>query len=402
MTAHDKTKPLVTLGVTGCIGAYKSAEILRRLQDKGIEVQPVLTSSAQQFITPLTLQSLAHRRAVTDIWDEKYNFDVQHISLSDQTDVLLVAPATANIIAKMANGIADDFLSTFYLACDVPVVVAPAMNTKMFKHPATQDNLDVLRDRGVIIVDPGQGYLACGWEGQGRLAEVADIVGATLQALVKVKSLSGKKVVVTAGPTVEDIDPMRYISNRSSGKMGYALAAEAAARGAEVILISGPVTLRPPFGTRVINIRSAQEMFDQVMKEAVTADIICKVAAVADYRMENTSQEKIKKSDSDLSLNLVRTRDILYELGQLKEKPFLVGFAAESEKLLQAGMDKLKRKNADIIIANSVKGPDSVTGKEDTSGIIICADGRNLAIDNCSKTEMAAMILDQVEKRLKK
>jgi phosphopantothenoylcysteine decarboxylase/phosphopantothenate--cysteine ligase len=401
MTIPAKKKPLVTLGVTGCIGAYKAPEILRRLQDKCLDIQPVLTSSAQQFITPLTLQSLAHRRAVTDLWDEKYNFDVQHISLSDETDVLLIAPATANIIAKMANGIADDFLSTFYLACNTPVVIAPAMNSKMYAHPATQENITRLKQRGVKFVEPGKGYLACGWEGQGRLAEVADIVEATLHALRLEKTLQGKKVVVTAGPTAEDIDPMRFITNRSSGKMGYALASEARARGAEVTLISGPVNLRPPHGVNLINIRSAEEMFHQVMKEAVTADIVCKVAAVADYCMESTSPEKIKKSDDNLSLDLVRTKDILAELGKLKEKPFLVGFAAESENILKSGQAKLKSKNADIFVANNIKGPDGVTGKDSTSGIIICADGKNLAAENVTKAEMSGLILDQVEKRIK-
>ena len=393
-------KPLVTLGITGCIGAYKAPEILRRLQDRGVDIQPVLTGSAQQFITPLTLQSLAHRRAVTDLWDEKYNFDVQHISLSDETDLLLIAPATANILAKMAHGIADDFLSTFYLACDRPVVVAPAMNTKMFQHNATQENIKTLKERGVIFVEPGKGYLACGWEGQGRLAEIHDIVEATIQALRTEKTLAGKKIVVTAGPTAEDIDPMRFITNRSSGKMGYSLASEAKARGAEVVLISGPVELQPPYGVEVIKVRSAEEMFIHVMKQAVTADVVCKVAAVADYCMAETSSEKIKKSSGNLSLELIRTKDILAELGTLKEKPFLVGFAAESQNILQSGLAKLRSKNADIIVANNIKGPDGVTGKDSTSAIIICADGKNLAAENVTKAEMSGLILDQVEKRI--
>ena len=290
-------KPLVALGVTGCIGAYKATDILRRLQDRGLEIQPILTDSATHFVTPYVMQTLAGRKAITGLWDEPDRIEVEHIALSDAADLLLVAPATANIIAKFAHGIADDFLSTFYLSTESPVVIAPAMNSKMWRHPATRENVAVLEDRGVGFVNPGVGYLACGWEGEGRLAAVEDIIDAALHALRRKKSLAGKRVLISGGPTVEAIDSLRFITNRSSGKMAVALAWEAKARGAEVTLVLGPVGARVPQGVSAVRVRSAAEMKAVIEKDLVSADILVMAAAVADFRPTRAKEGKIRKEE---------------------------------------------------------------------------------------------------------
>jgi phosphopantothenoylcysteine decarboxylase/phosphopantothenate--cysteine ligase len=395
-----ESKPLVALGVTGCIGAYKSAEILRRLQDGGCVIQPVLTTAACNFITPLTLQTLAGRPAITGLFEDPQRWEVEHITLSDAIDVLLVAPATANILAKFAHGIADDFLSTLYLSVRCPVVVAPAMNEKMWRHPAVAGNVKILQERGVSLVGPGRGYLACGWEGEGRLAALEDIVDAALYALRAEKTLSGRKVVITAGPTAEDIDPIRCLTNRSSGRMGFALTWEAGARGADVVLISGPTSLRPPYDIRAINVRSAEEMHGAVAEELSGADIVIMAAAVADYRPVDIKTQKIKKAGDMLSLELVPTIDILSWIGEMKRRPLLVGFAAESENLKENALQKLRGKGADMIVANPIAGPQGVLGAEESEGMIFGADGAEINVPRCSKKKMAEIIFDQIEKRL--
>jgi len=394
--------PLLALGVTGCIGAYKAAEILRRLQDHGIEVQPILTEAAQHFITPYLLQTLAGRRAITGLWDESEQVEVGHISLSDQIALLLVAPATADIIAKFANGIADDFLSTFYLSVDRPVIVAPAMNTKMWRHPATVENVARLKDRGVTFVEPGIGYLACGWEGEGRLAAVSQIVDAARYALRGADSLAGRKVLISGGPTAEAIDPMRFISNRSSGRMAYALAWEARARGAEVVLVSGPVSLSPPWGVTVRHVRTAEEMKAAIERDLPGTDVVIMAAAVVDFRPPVPAEKKIKKTGGRLQLELETTPDILGWLGEMEQRPFLVGFAAESENLRENALEKLKRKGADMIIANPVSGVSDVLGEKETEGLILGSDGTEEEVKRCDKEEMARKILNEIERRISK
>ena len=354
MSTQRDSGPLVALGITGCIGAYKAVELLRRLQDRGYQVRPVLTVAAQRFVTPLTFQTLAGAQAVTGLFDGSGDWQVEHIALSDSMRLLLVAPATANIIAKFAAGIADDFLSTLYVSADCPVAIAPAMNSKMWRHAATQRNVETLKERGVVVVQPGRGYLACGWEGEGRLAETEDILDAAQYALRQPKTLEGLKVLVTAGPTAEEIDSVRFISNRSSGRMGYALAREAAARGAKVILISGPTGLRTPYYVDAISVRTAAEMSREVDRELRGTDLLIMAAAVADFRPRRIESGKIKKSGAALKLELELTEDILARVGTLKDRPLLVGFAAESEDLRGNAAAKLKSKALDMIVANPV------------------------------------------------
>jgi phosphopantothenoylcysteine decarboxylase/phosphopantothenate--cysteine ligase len=298
-------------------------------------------------------------------------------------------------------GIADDFLSTLYLATEQPVLIAPAMNAKMWRHTATQENVAVLKDRGVQFVEPGTGWLACGWEGEGRLAAIEDIVEATGYILRSDKSLTGKRFLITTGPTAEDIDPMRYITNRSSGTMGIELAKTARARGARVTLIAAPVSARLPYGVEVVNVRSAAEMHSAVTARLDRSDVLCMVAAVADYSPVEPSEHKLKKTDKKMSFELERTVDILATIGAMKERPFLVGFAAESQNIHEYARGKLMSKKVDIVVGNLIAGVNSVVGNADTAGIIIAADGEETEVPRCSKTRMADMILDAVEKRLK-
>jgi len=400
MSTQRDSGPLVALGITGCIGAYKAVELLRRLQDRGYQVRPVLTVAAQRFVTPLTFQTLAGAQAVTGLFDGSGDWQVEHIALSDSMRLLLVAPATANIIAKFAAGIADDFLSTLYVSADCPVAIAPAMNSKMWRHAATQRNVETLKERGVVVVQPGRGYLACGWEGEGRLAETEDILDAAQYALRQPKTLEGLKVLVTAGPTAEEIDSVRFISNRSSGRMGYALAREAAARGAKVILISGPTGLRTPYYVDAISVRTAAEMSREVDRELRGTDLLIMAAAVADFRPRRIESGKIKKSGAALNLDLEPTEDILARLGALKDRPFLVGFAAESDDLRDNAAAKLKSKALDMIVANPVAGPADAMGGDTTEVLILFADGGEKEIGRCPKSEMASAILDEVESRI--
>ena len=389
----------VILGVTGCIGAYKAAIVLRLLQKNEIAVYPVMTHSATKFLGPLTLEKLSGNPVVSDLFGSESS-EIQHIALARRSDLLLVAPATANILAKFASGIADDFLSTIYLSTTTPVMVAPAMNVEMWHHPATRENLEKLRRRGVFVVEPGVGYQACGEEGEGRLAEPDEIVRQVLRVLSRSGSLGGKRVLVTAGPTVEDIDPVRYVSNRSSGKMGYALAAEAVRRGANVCLISGPVRLAPPAGAELVLVRSAAEMARAVFERFGDTDIVVQAAAVADYRPVDRMEQKRKKSGERWSLELEATQDILKELGTRKSHQFLVGFAAESERLVENAREKLRDKSLDLIVANDISIPGSGIEADENQVTLIDRDGELVDVPRLPKIEVARKIWDNIEHHL--
>lgn len=386
----------VALAVTGCIGAYKAALILRILQKKGVEIVPVMTSSAARFIGPLTMEKLSGSKVFSDLF-EGDSADIEHISVAREIDLLLVAPATANTLAKFASGIADDFLSTLYISATVPVVVAPAMNVEMWNHPATRANVELLSQRGAVVVEPDSGYQACGEYGEGRLADPERICAAVMDGLQLNKSLDGKKVLVTAGPTVEDIDPVRFITNRSSGRMGYAMAREAVRRGAEVQLISGPTAIDPPAGVELTRVRTAAEMAEAVFKRFSGIDILIKAAAVADFAPAVNQVQKLKKRTENLSLELVRTTDILAELGSRKRDQVLVGFAAESENLKNNARAKLKAKSLDLIVANDISRPDSGFVSEMNRVVLIDALGAEEELPLLAKTEVAARVWNKVE-----
>jgi phosphopantothenoylcysteine decarboxylase/phosphopantothenate--cysteine ligase len=386
----------VVLGVTGCIGAYKACEVLRELQKRDVDVRVVMTENATRFVSPMTMEALSRHPVFLDQYALGPESDIQHISLADEADLLLVAPATANILGKFAHGIADDALSTLYTATTAPVLVAPAMNVHMFQHPAVAQNMDVLRRRGVGFVEPGTGYLACGWLGKGRLAEVGDIVAATMSALARGKEMAGDTVLVTAGPTVEDIDPVRFLSNRSSGRMGYHLAEAARDRGARVVLVSGPTQLPPPRDVEVVAVRSAQEMADAVAAGAAKATVVAMAAAVADYRPRRKADRKIKKTGGGLSLDLVPTSDILAALGATKGKRFVVGFAAETEHLLENARKKRAAKSMDLIVANEVGRPGVGFDVETNAAVLIDGAGGEVAVPKVSKRELADRIWDRV------
>jgi phosphopantothenoylcysteine decarboxylase/phosphopantothenate--cysteine ligase len=392
---------LIALGVTGGIGAYKAVEVARGLQKQGHDVVAIMTRSARRFVAPLTFEAITRRAVITDQWKPGSNADIEHISLASDIALLLVAPATANTIGKFANGIADDFLSSMYLATTAPVMLAPAMNTNMLGHPAVAQNLRTLVSRGVRIVEPGAGYLACGWIGKGRLAEPDDVVAAVQQLLRPAGSaLGARRVLVTAGPTYEDIDPVRYIGNRSSGRMGFALAAEAARRGAAVTLVSGPTSLAPPAGVDLVQVRSASDMHAAVVARAADQDVVIMAAAVADYTLESAPQ-KIAKADGPLVLTLTRTRDILGDLGRLPSRrvgtPVLVGFAAETHDVIAHARQKLDRKGVDLIVANDVRRQDAGFEVETNAVTLVSADGAEEVPLN-SKAAVAAHILDRVER----
>jgi phosphopantothenoylcysteine decarboxylase/phosphopantothenate--cysteine ligase len=392
---------LIALGVCGGIGAYKAVEVARGLQKQGHDVAAVMTRSARRFVGPVTFEAITRREVITDQWKPGANADIEHISLASTADLLLIAPATANIIGKFAHGIADDFLSSLYVATTAPVLLAPAMNTNMFAHPAVAKNLETLAARGVKFVEPGEGYLACGWIGKGRLAEPAEIVDAAVRMLRPQGPLAGLRVLVTAGPTLEDIDPVRFIGNRSSGKMGYALAAEAAARGAQVTLVTGPVKLPRPHVAEVVSVRSAADMYEAVMARAPEADVVIMAAAVADYTMAAPNAEKIAKSDGPLTLTLTRTRDILADLGRLPgridaARPILVGFAAETHDVLAHAQGKLERKGVDLIVANDVSHPGAGFDADTNAVTLVTAEGIE-DVPLQSKSAVASRILDRIE-----
>jgi phosphopantothenoylcysteine decarboxylase/phosphopantothenate--cysteine ligase len=393
---------VIALGVTGGVGAYKAVEVCRGLQKRGHEVVAVMTRAAARFVGPVTFEAITRRPVITSQWRPGMNSDIEHIAIADSIALLLVAPCTANVIGKFANGIADDFLSSLYLATKAPVLIAPAMNVNMLAHEAVQRNLQTLTARGVRFVEPGEGYLACGWIGKGRLAEPAEIVEAAA-AIVEPRdsSLKGTRVVVTAGPTYEDIDPVRYVGNRSSGRMGFALAAEAKRRGAAVTLISGPTTIAAPGVDATIAVRSAADMHEAVMRVASNADVVIMAAAVADYAPASLAAQKMTKSDGPLTLTLQRTKDILGDLGSMRaglggDRPILVGFAAETQDVLARAREKRARKKVDLIVANDVSQPDQGFDTE-TNAVTIVGDDGEQVVPLQSKARVAAMILDRIE-----
>jgi phosphopantothenoylcysteine decarboxylase/phosphopantothenate--cysteine ligase len=386
----------IALGVSGSIAAYKACEVVRGFDKAGASVQVILTRNATHFITPLTMQALSRRKVLLEQFDLEAEQTIQHVDLTRRISALLVAPATANILAKFAGGIADDFLSTFFVAVTAPVVVAPAMNSRMWLNPATQRNLEILRGRGVRVVEPESGWLAEQETGWGRLAEPDRIVETALSAACRSRQLAGRKIVVSAGPTREAIDPIRFISNRSSGKMGYALAAACAARGAEVVLVSGPVNLSRPHGVRLLGVETALEMRNAITEERIGAEAVFMAAAVSDYVPEAKALSKMKKQGSAVSLRLSETADILAELGRERKEKILVGFAAETESLLENARDKLERKNLDFIVANDVSRPGVGMDADRNEVAIISRAGDVQNVPESSKAEVADAILDRV------
>jgi len=393
----------VALGVGGGIAAYKSAELARALMERGMRVQVVMTQAAREFITPLTFASLTGRKVITGLFssdspEETLSSAVEHIAVAQENEILVIAPATAHLLARLAHGMADDFLTTMYLAFTGRVVLAPAMNNNMWMHPAMQENVSVLRKRGHIIVEPEEGLLACGTIGPGRLAEpdkIADVVaGLSFHA----RDLEGETVLITAGPTQEPLDPVRYISNRSSGKMGYALAEAATRRGAQVILVSGPVQLREPQGVHVVHVRTAREMHNAVMEHLPEAGIIVKAAAVADYHLSQVPRNKIKKTAMRMSLDLDPTPDILAELGKKKGDRLLIGFAAETENLVESARQKLESKNCDMVVANLVNQEATGFESDENEVVLVLSTGETIPLSRAPKREIADRIFDQVLK----
>ncbi|MGD0164224.1 MAG: bifunctional phosphopantothenoylcysteine decarboxylase/phosphopantothenate--cysteine ligase CoaBC [Candidatus Sulfotelmatobacter sp.] len=390
----------VALGVTGGIAAYKAAEIVRLLQDRGIRVQVVMTRAAQEFVRPLTFAALSGEKVIAGMFatgeEHAPNIDsaIEHIAVAQSIDALLVAPATADVLAHFAQGIASDFLTTLYLATTAPVVVAPAMNVNMWNHPATQANLETLRQRGVKIVEPGSGYLACGMTGPGRLAENEVIVAAVLEAMGASQDLSGETILITAGPTREKIDPARYMTNRSSGRMGYAMAEVALRRGARVLLVSGPTALTPPGAAEITRVESAEQMRDAVLNLLPQASIVIKTAAVSDYRAKATSTQKIKRK-GPITLELEPTADILKEISLRKQSQIVVGFAAETENVLENARQKLAAKHLDAIVVNDVSR-EGVGFDSDRNEVTIITNEEVVEVPETTKWEVAQRVLDQV------
>ena len=391
----------ITLGVTGGVAAYKSAELVRRLQQEGHSVQVVMTRAACEFVTPLTFAALSGQKVITDLFAKsstgEANVDsaIEHIAVAQRTDLLLVAPATADILAKFARGLADDFLSTLYLASTAPVIVAPAMNVNMWQHAATQENLAVLKVRGVHVVEPNAGYLACGMTGPGRLAELDEILKAVQEIAQTKRDLAGETLLVTAGPTCEDIDPVRYITNRSSGKMGYAVAEAGARRGAKVTLISGPTALAAPEGVERVDVRTAEEMLVAARKHFPSCSLAVFAAAVADYRPAEPASSKIKRSKEALTIRLEPNTDILATLAKEKGERIIVGFAAETDRVAENARKKLAQKNADLIVANDVTAEGAGFDHDTNIVTLFSRDGRDLPLPRMSKAEVAERILDE-------
>lgn len=391
----------VVIGVTGGIAVYKALDVISALRKKDIEVHVIMTESASKFVNPLTFQSISQNMVVTDMFAEPKAWEIQHISLAQKADLMLIAPATANVIGKISNGIADDMLSTTVMATKAKVLIAPAMNTNMYQNPIVQNNISKLKDFGYKFIEPASGRLACGDIGIGKLADVNTIVERVIEELEdKEQDLLGKKVLVSAGPTIAPIDPVRYITNRSTGKMGYAIAKEARDRGAEVILVSGPTNLEPPKNVKIINIKTNEEMKKEILQNFKWADIVIKSAAVADYKPKEYSKEKIKKSEGDLNICLTRDNDILKFLGEIKTHQVLVGFAAESDNVLENAERKLKNKNLDFIVANDITSSDTGFGSEDNKVVILSKNNEKLELEKMSKKKVASNIFDMIlEKR---
>jgi phosphopantothenoylcysteine decarboxylase/phosphopantothenate--cysteine ligase len=395
----------IALGIGGGIAAYKAAELARALMERGASVQPIMTSAAEEFVRPLTFAALTGHKVITSLFragsaEETLSSAIEHIQVAQENDILVIAPATADLIAKFAHGLADDFLTTMYLAFNGPVLLAPAMNTNMWNHPATQDNLRILRARGHSIVEPAEGVLACGMVGQGRLAEpeqIADAVVALRSKPARRRDLEGEVVLITAGPTQEPLDPVRYITNRSSGKMGYAIAAAALERGARVILVSGPVHIPEPPGAELIHVNTAVEMHKAVMEHMEEATMIVKSAAVADYHRADPPKQKVKKTAARLSLELDPTPDILAEAGKKKGDRLLVGFAAETENLVEEARRKMESKNCDMVVANLVgQGEGSGFESDENEVVLVLRTGGTIPVSRAAKTEIAQKILDEM------
>ena len=391
------------LGVSGGIAAYKSAELARALMERGFSVQVVMTAGAQEFIRPLTFAALTGKKVITNLFSSASGEDVlsssvEHIRVAQDNDVLVVAPATADIIAKMAHGLADDFLTTTYLAFTGSVVLAPAMNTNMWNHPATRENIAILRGRGHVVIEPAEGLLACGTTGPGRLPEPGEIADIVVSATSARRDLEGETVLITAGPTQEPLDPVRYISNRSSGKMGYALAEEAAARGARVLLVSGPVHIREPYGVELIRVKTALEMRAAVIDRLPESTIIIKSAAVADYHRSNPPQQKVKKTPARLSIELDPTPDILAEVGQKKGDRLLIGFAAETQNLIAEARRKCETKNCDMVVANLVSDETIGFDSDVNEVTLVLRTGEVIPMERACKHDIAGKILDAVGK----
>jgi phosphopantothenoylcysteine decarboxylase / phosphopantothenate---cysteine ligase len=392
----------IALGVCGGIAAYKACELVRLLQDQGIRVQVVMTAAAQEFVRPLTFAALSGEKVITGLWHTggaQPNLDsaIEHISVAQSIDALIVAPCTADTLAKFAHGQADDFLSTLYLATPAPVVIAPAMNVEMWQHPATQENLQTLRQRSVCIVEPDSGYLACGMVGAGRLAEPEAIASAALAVLGVIRDFAGETMLITAGPTREPVDPVRFLGNRSSGKMGYALAEAALRRGAKVIVVSGPVAIEPPAGAELVSVETAEQMRDAVLARAPGASIIIAAAAVSDFRLRSVAQQKIKRN-GPMTLDLEATPDILAELAtRRRAEQLLVGFAAETQNAVENGRLKLRKKGLDAIVVNDVSKP-GIGFDSDRNEVTILTADDDVSLPETSKSKIAHRILDVVLK----
>lgn len=391
----------IVLGITGGIAAYKAAELVRALIKTGAQVKVIMTKNAQEFITPLTMQTLSQNRVYTDMFVPADKFDMAHIELAEFADAFVIAPATANIIGKIACGIGDDLLSTTIMAQDKPTLICPAMNDKMLANPVVQENISKLKNLGYVFMESAEGELACKTKGKGRLPDIEDIVEAITNLLTP-KDLKGSKILITAGPTEEPLDPVRFITNLSSGKMGYALATAAQRRGADVTLVSGPTHLPPPPAAKIIKVRTAKEMYQAVMDHYVNATVIIKAAAVADYCPSTTAAEKIKKDKKNISLELKNNPDIIAEVGKHKGNRILVGFAMETQNLLVNATEKLRKKNMDLIVANNLR-EEGAGFRTDTNVItIIDRDGKTEALGKMTKMEAADAILDRVKKIMKK
>ncbi len=392
-------KKTVVIGVTGGIAVYKALDVISKLKKKNYEVHVIMTNSATKFVSPLSFQTLSQNIVNYDMFCEPRAWEIQHISLAKKADLIAVIPATANIIGKVANGIADDLLSTTIMATKAPVIFAAAMNTNMYSNPIVQDNISKLQNYGYKFIKPTSGRLACGDEGEGKLADTEIIAEYIDSMLYDKKDLSGKKVLVTAGPTIASIDPVRYITNRSSGKMGYAIAEEARDRGAEVTLVSGATSLKAPFGVKLINVKTNAEMLDNVLENFNDQDIIIKAAAVADYKPKQYSDKKIKKAADEFELTLMKDSDILKKLGELKKHQVLVGFAAESNDLLQNAEKKLKSKNLDYIVANDITASDTGFASDDNKVTILNRDGRTISLEKMSKRQVARKLFDLINEK---
>lgn len=394
----DKT---VVIGVSGGIAVYKTLDVVSRLRKLGVNVNVIMTKSATEFVTPLSFQSLSQNYVVCDMFEDPKTWDVEHISLAKRADVFLIAPATANVIGKIANGIADDMLTTTVMATKAKVLIAPAMNTNMYENPILQRNINTLKELGYNFVESESGRLACGDTGKGKLASPETIVDEVVKLLSKGQDLKGKSIIVTAGPTVESIDPMRYITNRSTGKMGYSIAKEAIERGADVTLITGPTNLTPPQNLKkLVKIESAKDMYEAVLENLDENDVVIKSAAVADYKPKNYSNKKIKKSDDDLVIELDRNKDIAQEIGKIKNNKILVGFAAETNDLIENASLKIKKKNLDFIVANDLTKEGAGFGVDTNIVKIIDKEGNITEYPKMKKEEVANIILDKIKELL--